>query len=286
MQSEMRPAHSQIFGRLVETAHPEGPVAAQAAVPSRVITINQEGLRAAGLLPPPHQERQIANQYRQIKRPLVENAVGHGKAAVANGQFIMVASAMPGEGKTFTSINLAFSMAREKDVRVLLVDADVVKPQISRMFGIAEERGLLNALADPGVDIERLILSTDVPNLAVLPAGTGGSEQATELLASARMTALMHEAARRDPSRIILLDSPPLLLTTESRALARIAGQIVIVVRADSTPQDVVLDAVSYLPENANTSLILNQSVLRGESGYYYYYGYGPNGATVPGRNK
>lgn len=263
--------HSQVFGRVVEAPRHEG--VAVAHPPARMISINQAALRSAGLLPPEHQERLIANQYRQIKRPLVDNALGRGKAALRNGQLIMVASAMSGEGKTFNSINLAFSMAREKDLRVLLVDADVIKPQVSKMFGIAGERGLIDALSDSSVDLERLILATDVPNLSVLPAGTQ-DEHATELFASARMSALMHEAARRDPSRVILFDSPPLLLTTESRALANMVGQIVVVVRADHTQQDILLDALSFLPEDSNTYLILNQSVMKRDSGSYYY-GYG-----------
>jgi protein-tyrosine kinase len=275
--------HTQVFGRVVENLRPAGEAPAQAArsaVPSRIISLNQDALRSAGLLPPSHQERQIANQYRQIKRPLVDNAVGRaGTPALPNGQVMMLASAMPGEGKTFTAINLAFSMAREKDVRVLLIDADVIKPQISRMFGIVEEPGLLDALVEPAADIESLILATDVPNLSVLSAGTR-SEQATELFSSAKMGALVRELTRHDPSRLVLFDSPPLLLTTESRALAQVVGQIVIVVRADYTQQDVLLDALSYLPEGAHTSLVLNQSVVKGES---YYYGYGTSERSGPG---
>jgi exopolysaccharide/PEP-CTERM locus tyrosine autokinase len=267
-------APSPVFGRIVENARVDAQLHAKPPVPSRIITLNQAALRAAGLLPPAHQERQIANQYRQIKRPLVDNAVGRaGTPALPAGQIIMLASAMSGEGKTFTAINLAFSMAREKDVRVLLVDADVIKPQISKMFGIDEERGLLDALVDHDLDIESLILATDVPNLSVLPAGPP-SDQATELFSSARMVALLRELTRHDPSRLILFDSSPLLLTTESRALAQIVGQIVVVVRADHTQQDVLLDALSYLPEGAHTSLVLNQSVVKGEAAYYYY-GYG-----------
>jgi Mrp family chromosome partitioning ATPase len=136
-----------------------------------------------------------------------------------------------------------------------------------------EERGLLDALQDPNVDVERLILATDIPNLSVLSAGTR-SEQSTELLASSRMTTLLQELSRRNPARIILFDSSPLLLTTESRALAHVAGQIVIVVRADHTPQEVLLDAISYLPENSNTFLVLNQSVAKSDTANYYY-GYG-----------
>jgi exopolysaccharide/PEP-CTERM locus tyrosine autokinase len=274
-----------IFGRLVDAAaRTEGVAVAQPPAPARIISINQGALRAAGLLPPEHQERVIASQYRQIKRPLVDNALGRTKPALPHGRFIMVSSAVPGEGKTFTSVNLAFSMARERDLHVLLIDGDVVKPQVSRMFGIEQERGLLDSLADTSIDIERLILATDVPNLAVLPAGTR-TDQATELLASSRMATLLTELARRDPSRLILFDSSPLLLTTESRALTTIAGQIVIVVRAGHTPQEVVLNALSYLPENAHAYLILNQSVSEGESSSPYYgYGYGApaDGAGAP----
>jgi exopolysaccharide/PEP-CTERM locus tyrosine autokinase len=283
MQAPGRPAPTQVFGRVVESPRHEGPVHLQpAAPPARLISINQDALRAAGLLPPPHQERQIANQYRQIKRPLIDNAIGRGKTALPNGQVLMLASAMPGEGKTFTAINLSFSMAREKDLRVLLIDADVLKPQVSRMFGIAEERGLVDALVDSSVDVESLILSTDIPNLSVLPAGARNTDQATELFASARMSALVRELSRRDPARVIVFDSPPLLLTTESRALSHIVGQIVIVVRADHTPQDVVIDALSHLPEGAPTFMILNQSVVKGESSAYYY-GYGTQERSGPG---
>jgi protein-tyrosine kinase len=281
IQTNERPV-APVFGRVIDGPRPaEGHPPAHAPAPARMVTINQEVLRSAGLLPPEHRERQIANQYRQIKRPLVSNAVGRGKPPLPNGQLIMVASALPGEGKTFTSVNLAFSIAREQDLRILLVDADVIKPQVSRMFGIGEERGLLDVLVDPTVELESLVLSTDVPNLSVLPAGTA-NDQATELLAGARMAAVMREATRRDPSRIILFDSPPILPTTEARALAQLAGQIVIVVRENYTQQSDVLDALGYLPEGAHAALILNQSVARRES-ESYYYGYGsPNGRSDP----
>jgi len=127
--------------------------------------------------------------------------------------------------KTFTSINLALSIARERDVSVLIMDADVAKPHISRIFGIDQEPGLLDALADDDLDIESLVLPTDVPGLSMLPAGHH-HEAATELLASARMSQLIARLTVRDPRRIVLLDSPPLLLSSESRALVQIAGQV------------------------------------------------------------
>src|SRR5690606_20325175 len=103
---------------------------------------------------------------------------------------IMMASALPGDGKTFTSINLALSMSRERDSSVVLVDADVAKPHISRIFGVDKEPGLLDALTDKSDDLESLILPTDVGGLSILPAG-GHRDNAAELFASAAMRQLV-----------------------------------------------------------------------------------------------
>lgn len=256
----------RVFGRVEET----GPDQSAAG---RKISIDQNALRAAGLLSPKHQEQEIASQYRQIKRPLIIAAMGKGRAPVENGRLIMVASALPGEGKTFTAINLAFSMAMEKDLNVVLVDADVAKPQISKMFGVDKERGLLDAVSSPAQDLERLILQTDVANLFMLPAGTQ-SDRATELLASERMVDVMRRLLERDANRIFVFDSSPLLLTTEAPALADVTGQVVVVVRAERTEHHVLMEALNRLPEECSPVLILNQSTQRG-SGNYYGYGYG-----------
>jgi len=235
----------------------------------KVIEVNRDAVRAAGLLPPEHQERQIGDQYRQIKRPLIANAIGRGVPKVPNGHLIMTASALPNEGKTFTSINLAFSLALEKDISVLLVDADVAKPHISRIFGVENEPGLLDVLNDESRDVETLILPTDVPGLSILPAGHR-TETATELLASAHMERTVARLGAYDPGRIVLLDSPPLLLTSESRALASIVGQVVLLVKAGVTMQQAVLDAISHLGENKAIGLILNQCATSSAEGYYY----------------
>ncbi len=258
---------------------PTSPRAAASFPPARVVPFNAAHLRSVGLLPPEHQERRIAQQYRQIKRPLITSALGTGAAALPNGHLIMVASAMPGEGKTFTSINLALSIAREKDLRVLLVDADVAKPHLSRLFGVADEPGLLDLVRDPSLDPERLILPTDVPSLSILPAGRQ-SENATELLASARMHELARAIGSRDLKRIALFDSPPLILTTESHALAQVAGQVVVVVRAGVTPQQVLLDAVRLIGDRP-VGFVLNQCV-SDESAGYYNYGYGDSQQGTP----
>jgi protein-tyrosine kinase len=247
---------------------------ANAAGPARTLVINQDALRVAGLLPPSHQERELAQQFRQIKRPLINNALGRGVVPVPQGNLVMVASAVPAEGKTFTALNLALSMRLEEDVSVLLVDGDVVNPRISRILGVENEPGLLDVVRDPGVSPGSAILATDVPGLSFLPAG-GPDANATELLASTRMRDVIALLGGHDATRLVLFDSAPLLLTTESQALAQVVGQILLVVRADQTAQHVVLEALESLGEGKPISLVLNQSMTQPHAGYYYQYGSG-----------
>lgn len=241
--------------------------------PTRIIRVDRDALRHSELLPPLNQERQLAGEYRQIKRPLIANALGRGVPKLLNGHRIMVASAMPGDGKTFTSINLALSFAMEKDLSVVLVDADVAKAHLSRTFGIQSEMGLMDLLRDEHLDAESLILPTDVPGLSLLPSGKN-SDHATEMLASARMEIIAAQISARNPNRIVLFDSAPLLVTSEAMAMASVAGQIVLVVRAGVTPQSAVLDAIELLGEGKSIGLVLNQTDEQTRPGYYYqYYG-------------
>ena len=250
---------------------PRNDTSLESTAGTRIIPIDLDGLREAGLLPPAHQERELAQQFRQIKRPLINNALGRGVTPLTDGNLVMIASAVPGEGKTFTSLNLALSMRLEEDVTVLLVDGDVVNPRLSQILGADDARGLLDVIKDPNVSLASAILPTTVPGLSFLPAGRQ-DPNATELLASARMSEVVAQLARQDPARLVLFDSAPLLLTTESRALTQIAGQIVLVVRADQTPQHVVLEAVEALAESKSVSLILNQSMKQPHADYYYRY--------------
>jgi len=236
----------------------------------RVVPFDLDSLRAASLLPPLRQEHELTEQFRQIKRPLIASATGRNGTRIANGNLIMLASAEPGEGKTFASINLAVSMAFERDVRVLLVDADVGKPQITRLLGLESVPGLLDALQHPNLDIESLISDTDFAGLSVLPAGKA-LEHTTELFASERMREIVRTLGERDPNRIVLFDSPPLLHTTQSQALAQALGQIVLIVRSGVTLQQAVLDAIERLGQGKHISVVLNQSRLSSREGYQYY---------------
>jgi protein-tyrosine kinase len=252
-------------------------------VNARRVVINRDALREAGYLPESSRERRFADHYRQIKRPLIAKAAMAESGALSS-RVIMMASALPGDGKTFTSINLALSMARERDISVILVDADIPKPHVSRIFGVDAEPGLMDALSDPNIDMDSLLLPTDIGSLSILPAGTP-KEGATELLSSGRMAAAVNRLLSRSQRRILLLDSPPLLVSSESRAIAALAGQVVLVVRSGTTPRQAVLDAVEQLGKDKSVSLVLNQGRV-GFGGYGSYGEYGDYGAQRDAREK
>jgi exopolysaccharide/PEP-CTERM locus tyrosine autokinase len=239
---------------------------------SRIVKVDRAALVVAELLAAPEEERRLAHEYRQIKRPLIANAYGRGVPRQPRGQVMLVASALPGDGKTFTSINLALSLAIEKDISVLLIDADVAKRHLSNVLGVSKDVGLLDAIRDEHVDVESLVLRTDFDGLEIMPAGSS-SENATELLASSRMESIVAQLTARNPNRIVLLDSPPLLLTSESRVLCSVAGQVVLVVNASKTPRQAVFDAITHIGEGRFVGLVLNQCAQNQHTGYYDYYG-------------
>jgi protein-tyrosine kinase len=241
------------------------------ARPAKRMTLDLGTLRASGYLPEMGNEKQFANHYRRIKRPLIDKALS-GVAAVGEPRVIMVTSALPGDGKTFTCINLALSMALERDISVLLVDCDVAKRHVSEVVGLKEQGGLLDALVDESLDIESLVVSTNLRGLSILPAGRR-VDAAAELLSSNRMRQIVTSLCSRVPGRILLLDSPPLLITNEGRALVKVAGQIALVVRAGDTPRQAVKDAIKLFDAQQAGGIVLNQVKVARKEGYYYGYG-------------
>jgi protein-tyrosine kinase len=237
------------------------------------LAIDPNTLREDGYLPEVSKDRQFADQYRRIKRPLIEKALS-GDHAGGESRIIIVTSAVPGDGKTFTSINLAFSMALERDISILLVDSDVAKHHITDIFGLRQRKGLLDALTDDSLDPEPLVVPTSTRGLSILPAGTR-VEGTAELLSSNRMRQIVTALCARNPRRILLLDSPPLLITNEGRALIKIAGQVVLVVRAGETPRHAVQAAIDMVDEKQAGGVILNQAKVGFTDGYYGYVAYG-----------
>ena len=255
--------------------HPTIPVLAPIE-PVKRIAVDFAGLRERGYMPEEAKTRQFADHYRRIKRPLIDKALS-GAAASGEARVMMVTSALPGDGKTFTSINLALSMALERDISVLLVDCDVVKGHISDIFGLRDDVGLVDALVDESLDIESLVVGTNQRGLSILSAGSR-TEGTTELLSSNRMRQIIAGLCSRVPRRLVLLDSPPLLITNEGRALTKLAGQVVLVVRAGHTPRQAVTDAIALFDPQQAGGVIMNEVKMARSEGYGYY-GYGSYGA-------
>jgi protein-tyrosine kinase len=248
-----------------------------AVVSSKRIDLNLAVLHQAGFVTPMAERSRLADQYRVIKRPLISNAMGKGAATINHANLIMVTSALPGEGKTFSAINLAMSIAAELDNSVMLVDADVARPSLLRTFGLPVGPGLLDLLQGRA-QMSDVLLRTNVDKLTLLPSGHPQA-RATEMLASDAMRQLLDDMAQRYSDRIIIFDSPPLLLTTEARALAAHMGQIVVVVHAGKTLQREVQHALSTIEACPVKLMLLNQATedATGDYGYGYGYGYGYN---------
>ena len=238
-----------------------------------IVTIDPARFADQGLLTPGAPVNALAEEFRLIKRQLLLTArtvaASHGPRARA----ILVGSANAHEGKTYCAINLALSLAAEREIEVVLVDADVAKPDVLVRLGLDDRPGLLDVLADPSAQIEDYIVRTNVPQLSLLPAGTR-SNQDTELLASARTPELLDALLAADPRRIIVFDSPPALAASPAATLALHVGQIMLVVRADRTSESDLREAVALLDGCEQIQLVLN-AVAHAPNGRRFgsYYG-------------
>jgi exopolysaccharide/PEP-CTERM locus tyrosine autokinase len=241
----------------------------------RPIVIPFDSLQQLGYLTPSIPRSAIAEEYRTIKRPLLTNIAGHSAVPIKNANLIMVTSALQGDGKTYSSINLAMSIAMEQDKTVLFVDADTAKAEAGRVLGVPPgSPGLIDVLEDKGVNVSDVILRTNVEKLRILPAGNVHAHS-NELLASAVMRRLMLELSERYSDRVIVFDSPPLLLTTEAGVLANLMGQIVFVVGAETTPQNAVAQAMEHIGQDKTVGLVLNRARRHSKLfGYGYGYSY------------
>lgn len=241
---------------------------------SRRGAVNMAHLQQMGFLSPEGGRSRIAEEYRLIKRPLLTNAFGQGDTPrLPNGNMIMVTSSLPSEGKSFTAINLAISMATEMENTVLLVDADMTKTAIMKYLGLQGGKGLIDVVMDPSIPLSDVLIKTDIAKLTVLPAGANIAHS-TELLASSAMRAFVNDIASRYPDRIVIFDTPPLLSTSEAAVLAGYMGQIVFVVEAERTPQEAVREALSHISGHPSVGLVLNKAPSRAMGGDYYGYGY------------
>ncbi len=253
----------------------QGPTAGAPQRLRQETVLDLDRLKTLGFVRPGAEEKTLlSEQFRLIKRPLIDKALGRGKGRLSKANVIMVTSAQPGEGKTFTAINLALSIASERDIHVLLMDTDVYTQSVAVVLGTSPSQGLLDLLLDDRLDFAGILQHTELPNLTLVPAGTRHS-QATELLSSQRMVRLTNDIASRYSDRIIIIDSPPVLASTEATVLASHVGQIVMVVEHNRTGSRQVERALHLLNGCTEISFVLNKvDTLIWDQHFYAKYQY------------
>ncbi|HEY0065159.1 MAG TPA: XrtA-associated tyrosine autokinase [Telluria sp.] len=262
------------FSAASPAAAPAQAEAPRARPAPKRVELDLNHMRDSGMVTAAGGRTTLVEDFRIIKRPLIKRAFAARTPGDKPGNLIMITSSLPGEGKTYCAINLAMSIAMELDHTVLLVDADVARPSVLRVLGLPAQRGLMDILLDDKIDMADVMLRTNVDTLSLLPAGTS-NPRATELLASQTMSHFVTEIANRYPDRIVIFDSPPLLLTSEAHVLASHMGQIVVVVESETTTQHAVKESLRQLEGCSNVNLIYNKTrEFPGvEETYDYHYG-------------
>ena len=269
----IRPSQEELARPLQDNPVAEVRPLTRAAPP--VAEINFLRMRSAGILTPEVSSGRTMEEFRLIKRSVLQTIRTLKDEDVANSNVTMVTSTRPGEGKTFTAINLAMSLALERDYSVLLIDADVSRPSILKSLGLTAAKGLIELIEDRSLDLDDVIIKTNVKNLSVLPVVSSDS-RSTELLSSKRMNELIQEIRRRQENRIVIFDSPPVLATSEPAALAAHVGQIIFTVEAGRTTKASVREALDLLGKRTRIGFVLNRAEKQMGSVYFgsYYHSY------------
>jgi Mrp family chromosome partitioning ATPase len=236
--------------------------------------IDRERLAESGMLVPGGKVTALLEEFRIVKRKLLTQAAELRKRGAGHSaQRILVSSPHPGEGKTFCSVNLALSMAAEKESEVLLVDADFAKPSVLEVLGLPGSPGLMDALIDERADVADLVLRTDIPGLNVLPCGST-SVSDSEFLSSSRTPRVLDRLTEGAPHRMVIFDTSPALAASPAAELAKYVAQAVMVVRADETGQGALEDAIELLSACPNVQLLLNAAQFSPSGRRFGDYGY------------
>jgi protein-tyrosine kinase len=233
--------------------------------------IETAALERAGMIDWEQPRSRVAEEFRIAQRQILRNAASPATSEQGQGNLIMVTSARPGEGKSFFALNLASSIARQRDHDVLLVITDHKRDSIGPALGLSAARGLLDLMVDPTLDADDLIVRTGLKHLSILPIGQQGALSG-ELFASRRATRLIQSLARRYADRLVILDTPPCLAASEPGILAPIVGQTVMVVEAEQTQREEIEASIELIQDCPAITLLLNKVQLENRHGFGSYY--------------
>ncbi len=245
--------------------------------------------RRSGVVPPDKlsllsqgQNYTFSEQFRMLRTFLI-----HRSEKGPPPKTIMVTSALPGEGKTMTSVNLAINIAMGMEEHVLLVDSDLRMPSVSRFLGVETDLGLADYLMRGDMSLNEVLYSTQVEKLTLLPAGSGEPNAASELLSSEKMRSLIAEVRERYEDRFVIFDTPPVKATADPSVLAEVMDAILLVVRSGYSSEKIIEESVHLLGKDKIKGLIFNFADERdmnhgahykyGNYGYGYGYGHKPS---------
>jgi len=225
------------------------------------LSIDEVALRSAGMIDWNGADSRAADEFRIVQSEILRQIAGGGRGpgTAPRANLVMITSALPGEGKSFTTLNLAIGIARQGDHRVLLVDVDGRPGSLSDLFGLSEAPGLLELAANQAGSPDEVIVRTSIDGLDILPCGAASQGSIAEIFAGKRMAAVLDSLARRYASHLILLDAPPCLASSQPHVLAPSVGQTVLVIAADSTQQGQIEAALELVRASPSVSLLLNK---------------------------
>lgn len=252
---------------------PRGYVAdAAASLLQGPASVDAVSLERAGMVDWSRTRTRISEEFRLVQRQIIRSAFGPG-AEPGFSNLLLVTSARPGEGKSFMSTNLAGSIARQGDHHVLLVDADSKRDSICYNLGLAQARGLLDLAANPKLDPAPLIVKTPIERLSILPVGRE-RERSAELFSTKEMTRLIQSLGRRYADRLLILDAPPCLSTSDPAVLAQVVGQILFVVEADRTQRDEIEASLDLIQACPTITMVLNKQQISSRYTFGAYSSY------------
>ncbi|MEA2772935.1 MAG: protein-tyrosine kinase [Acetobacteraceae bacterium] len=235
-------------------------------------SIDAVSLERAGMVDWSRTRTRISEEFRLVQRQIIRSAFGPG-AEPGFSNLLLVTSARPGEGKSFMATNLSGSIARQGDHHVLLVDADSKRDSICYSLGLAQARGLLDLAANPKLDPSPLIVKTPIERLSILPVGRE-RERSAELFSTKEMTRLIQSLGRRYADRLLILDAPPCLSTSDPAVLSQVVGQILFVVEADRTQRDEIEASLDLIQACPTITMVLNKQQISSRYTFGAYSSY------------
>ena len=207
----------------------------------------------------------VTEQFRKLRTHIIKSGVGNAP------KIILVTSAMSGEGKSLVAVNLASIIAVELHSHALLVDCDLRNPSLTRWFGLQEKKGLSDYLMGKS-EMQDILIKTSIDKLNIL---SGGSiqENPVELIGSNKMKSLIQDLKARYDDRYIIIDSSPILATTEPSVLSEMVDGIILVIKSGDTPRETIQQAVKLLNKNKILGVVLNNMQFKTKALIQRYFG-------------